>query len=297
MKALLVSALFLSTTVFASGQRILFVAPHPDDEILGTAAQIWNAQNNLGGEVADYRIVIMTCGDAYVDAFNEWKASGKAQDLNGDGKIDYLDLGVARHSESLIALQKLGVPASKVIFLGYPDGGLSQVAASSKTPYESTTSHASSVPYSFAYHPGASYTHDSVIKDLKAIITTLNPDVVYSTTPTDQHPDHAQTREFVTEALAQAGGNRTHLEYLIHWEQKEEGWPLPSLSWTNPVGHIPADLKIPLSAVGMDRTLKLDAVLQYSTQVAVMKEYLVNFAKDSEVFWRTRPQLSDYLKK
>ena len=82
-------------------QHILFVAPHPDDEVLGTGAQIWKAQQR--GD--DYKVVIVTCGDAYDEALAAWKNSKAAKDRNGDGKIDYLDLGIARHDETLAALR------------------------------------------------------------------------------------------------------------------------------------------------------------------------------------------------
>ena len=63
-------------------QHILFVAPHPDDEVLGTGAQIWKAQQR--GD--DYKVVIVTCGDAYDESLAAWKNSKAAKDLNGDGK-------------------------------------------------------------------------------------------------------------------------------------------------------------------------------------------------------------------
>jgi len=68
--------------------------------------------------------VIVRCGDAYREALVDCKNSKAAKDLNGDGKIDYLDLGIARHDETLVALKLLGVAEDKVIFLGYPVSGL-----------------------------------------------------------------------------------------------------------------------------------------------------------------------------
>src|SRR6516225_113163 len=276
---------FLDASTTVSGHRILFVAPHPDDESLGTAGEIFNAQKQAGRGI-DYRVVIMTCGDAYKAAFQRWVELGLARDLNGDGKIDFLDFGITRRNETMSALSLLGVPAEKIIFLGYPDGGLDKM--SGDKPFESPFTKTSEVPYSFAYHKGAPYSDESAVADLTRIILEFDPQTVYSTTPTDEHPDHAMTREFVDRALKRAGGTRTHLEYLVHWERHEPTWPGTTPNWTRPIGHIPADIIVPLSTFNIDPTLKPLVIASYTTQVAVESKYLLGFAKDTENFWKSR---------
>jgi len=271
-------------------QHILFVSPHPDDEVLGTGAQIWKAQQR--GD--DYKVVIVTSGDAYDEALAAWKNSKAAKDLNGDGKIDYLDLGIARHSETLAALKLLGVPEDKVIFLGYPDGGLRKMYGT--TPYKSEFTGVNAVPYDFAYRKGAPYTDEAAVEDLTKIIRELNPKTVYSTTLSEEHDDHAMTSEFVSRALKRAGGKRKHLEYLVHWEHHVPAWPGSGATWTQPAGHVAADVSSDLNDLGMSRDLKVKAIKLYATQMAVEADYLLGFAKDSEIFWRARGSVADYLK-
>jgi LmbE family N-acetylglucosaminyl deacetylase len=296
MRSLILALLFMipaSMTLAEETQaphRILFVAPHPDDETLGTGGQIFKAQSSPD---TDYRVVVLTCGDAYRAAFEAWTKSGNAKDLNNDGAIDYLDLGIARHNETLTALSLLGVPESKVIFLGYPDGGLDKLDG--KTPYESPFTRTASVPYSFAYHMNAPYLAESVVSDLVRIMTEFDPQTVYSTTPTDENRDHKMTREFVVRALQRSGVLRTHLEYLIHWELHEPGWPLQTQSWMKPKGHVSPDATVPLLNFGMSAEFKSFVISRYVTQMAVSGDYLPNFAKDSEVFWNSRASIEEYL--
>ena len=275
-----------------TAQRIIFFAPHPDDEMLGMGGSIWHAQHSSD---TDYRVVIMTCGDAYKTAFDTWVSLNQARDLNLDGKIDLLDFGTARHNESLSALAALDVPPEKVIFLGYPDGGLGRLSPLGQPSYLSPFTNTDRVPYPFAYRYGAPYTADSVVSELKEIILNFDATAVYSTTPTDAHPDHAMTSTYVSQALRLAGGQRHHFEYLVHWESHMPAWPGQSSEWQDPTGHKPPDIRISLSTFKMDRSLKAAALKLYVTQANVEVDYLEGFAKDSEIFWNARPLLSDYL--
>jgi LmbE family N-acetylglucosaminyl deacetylase len=232
--------------------------------------------------------------DAYNEALAAWKNSKAAKDLNGDGQIDYLDLGIARHGETLAALKVLGVAQDKVIFLGYPDGGLRKRYGT--IPYKSEFTGVNAVPYDFAYRKGAPYTDEAVVEDLTKIIRQLNPKTVYYTTPTEEHDDHAMTSELVSRALKRVGGKRKRLEYLVHWEHHVPAWPGSGAAWMQPAGHVAADVSSDLKDLGMSRDLKMQAIKLYATQMAVEGNYLLGFAKDSEIFWQSRGSVSDYLK-
>jgi LmbE family N-acetylglucosaminyl deacetylase len=83
-----------------SGAPILLVAPHPDDEILG-AGGLLAEQCSLGVDVS---VVAVTDGEhAYPDG------------------TDSTELGNLRCAEQTAALQRVGVPAEKIIRLRLPD--------------------------------------------------------------------------------------------------------------------------------------------------------------------------------
>ncbi|MCX5789250.1 MAG: PIG-L family deacetylase [Elusimicrobia bacterium] len=304
-------------------------APHPDDEMLGAGGILRDAAlRAAGGEDVDYRVVLFTCGDGYPDAVAYLFRGGLAQDLDGNRRFDFIDLGIMRCRESLKALSSIGVPRGKVVFLGYPDGGLDKIPAKPGT-FRGPLTRAERVPYPFAQSPGAPYQRESVLRDLRRVLTAFQPTAVYTPTVTDCHLDHSSVRNFVKEALSETHSRAEHWEYLIHWEQKEPAWPYASLRWKSPAGHIPPDLVVPLSRNGWSAKEKRIALERYVSQVgadpvvgtpfwddrwtlstawrrmlahlgfgppqANDTQYLLDFAKDDEVFWRSRANPSDYL--
>ncbi len=98
----------LSESIEASfrADRVLILAPHPDDETLGCGAFIIHLKNRG----ASFRIVTVTDG----------AASTVSQSLNPE------DLKALRRKESAQAIKRLGLAEEDLIFLGYPDGGASE---------------------------------------------------------------------------------------------------------------------------------------------------------------------------
>lgn len=82
-------------------QRLLVVAPHPDDETIGCGGTL----AMLAGRGADVRVVVATAGEASV-------ASPATEPATA----------AARRAEATNACAELGVPSP--LFLGLPDGGL-----------------------------------------------------------------------------------------------------------------------------------------------------------------------------
>src|ERR1043165_4644505 len=102
----------------SSSDRILFFAPHPDDESLGGGGLIQKAAA-LGARLC---LVFLTNGDR-----NPWPQRVMERAIFLDAKARRR-WGVRRQSEALAALSVLGAPASaEVHFIGWPDQGLTKL--------------------------------------------------------------------------------------------------------------------------------------------------------------------------
>ena len=94
--------------------RLLVIAPHPDDEVLG-AGGLMQRVHATGGAV---RVVYLTDGEGYPEGVMESDHTLKPT------VKDYLGYGKQRRREARNALVRLGLPDVFQTFLGYPDGGL-----------------------------------------------------------------------------------------------------------------------------------------------------------------------------
>jgi len=272
-------------------ERIMVFAPHPDDEALACAGVIHSAVRN-GDSV---RVVLVTCGDAYTSAKNLLVSGsvpgteGRAFDRDGDGDFDMLDYGILRHEETLSAMDALGLDASSVVFLGYPDAGIDNLWTDSGV-YTSPHTGVSEVPlsYDFALSPGKPYQRESILNDIKLLIRDFRPTVIYSPLFTDHHQDHWATGRFVGQAmleLEEIRNLKSHFGYLVHWEANESGWPHESGGWENPSGHAPFQIETILTDSFFTAEMKKAVVNRYFSQVIASGTYLLRFAKESEIFW------------
>jgi LmbE family N-acetylglucosaminyl deacetylase len=168
---------------FSPTDRILVLAPHPDDEILACAGVLQKA-------VAAHlpiKIVFLTNGDNNAWAFTRYKHFPvfRAKTM--------LKMGEKRRAESLAAASVLGVPAEDLVFLGYPDYGTLSLwdAHWGKAPaYKSHMTHVDKVPYPDAYRPGAPYKGKEVLNDLQSILSAFRPTKIFVSDPDDLRPDH-----------------------------------------------------------------------------------------------------------
>src|SRR5258708_3612394 len=98
--------------------RVLIIAPHPDDESIGTGALIQRVAA-AGGRV---QVVVITDGDNNLFpqriAARRWRISLE----------DRARWGAMRREESRNALTELGASASAATFLGYHDRTLARLA-------------------------------------------------------------------------------------------------------------------------------------------------------------------------
>jgi LmbE family N-acetylglucosaminyl deacetylase len=199
-------------------ERILVLAPHPDDEVLGCGGIIQKA-------VADdlpVRIVFLTYGD-----HNEWAfIVYRKHPVVMPGSLRRL--GLIRHEEAVAAGKILGLAQDQLIFLGYPDLGTLPMWTShweNQPAFESLLINATAVPYTNAFRPGAGFRGDEILRDLMAIISEFRPTRIFVSHPADHHPDHRALYLFATVALwnLQDGIKPEVHPYLIHYKH----WPEP----------------------------------------------------------------------
>ena len=276
---------------------LLVFAPHPDDETIGAGGVIQQALA-VGKNV---RIVFVTNGDGYPRAASVLLA----KPIPELGPSDYISLAATRQREAVAAARLLGLDASSLVFLGYPDAVMPAVTANaSSSPVESpyTAMHSTYGPAHNDYHtaahgqPGA-YARSSALGDVVEILRDSAPGQVYVTDRVDTHPDHVATFELVTEAAATIGYAGGLLTFVVH-SGSGECWPYPAGTAPNgrfeqhtidgvmyPIGAVwPPPIRVPLTS--SEYELKLRTIAAHASQFAVDRQYLESFVKSEEVFWR-----------
>ncbi len=262
--------------------RLLVLAPHPDDETLGAGGLIFQArQKNLA-----VRVVFLTNGDG----------SGSTrigETLRQKQRPTHDEIAALRQREATNALAKLGVAADDIIFLGYPDGGLGKLWRDYwdiDNAYRSAFTGADSVPYANAFSVGAPYAGQSVVRDLLQIIEEFRPTRALTTDGNDTHEDHRAAFCFLLAALEQFQlQSSTRIDfwtYLVH----HAIWPVPHGDRPNDV-LAPPDVLTQIGAKWNDNALdsqarnaKRAALECYESQMTWTPNYLRGFLRRNEIF-------------
>ncbi len=199
--------------------RILIIAPHPDDESIACAGIIQQAV----GKGANLKIVYMTNGDHNQFAFIVYEK--RFPFLTGE----FIHMGEVRRTEAINAMKLLGLDRRDLVFLGYPDFGIFTIFREvwqGRKPYKSMLTRISRVPYKENFSFGAPYKGESILADLENIIREYAPNKIFVTHPADTNADHKACYLFLQVALHDLGGQISRPKiypYLIHCV----GWPLP----------------------------------------------------------------------
>lgn len=270
----------MKSLCLTTSDRILILAPHPDDEVLGCGGVIRDAVERH----IPVRIVFLTYGD-----LNEWSfALDRKHPVLKPSAV--LAMGEVRHNEAVAAAAMLGLSSTNLVFLGYPDGGAMNLWLNqwgNRKPYRHPLTQVTAVPYASAFHVGAPYQAVEVIHDLETILTDFRPTKIFVSHPADFHPDHKALYLFTSVALSQAnlGSTSAVYPYLVHFR-----------NWPQPRGmHLEAPLLPPsLSIVGASWrrypigaavvNLKRKALDQHATQIASSGHYLYSFIRRNELF-------------
>ncbi|MBR4189318.1 MAG: PIG-L family deacetylase [Kiritimatiellae bacterium] len=267
------------------GDRLLVLAPHPDDEALGAGGLIQEAVE-LGVPV---KVCFLTMGDNNELAF----MFVRKHPVVMPGAVRRM--GETRCAEAREAARRMGLdPDRDLVFLGYPDFGTLRIWNDhwrDVTPLRSMLTRATSVPYVQARTPGAAYAGEDLLEDLTEVIREFRPTHVAMPTAADQNPDHRALYLFARVALwtlaAEEGLEPLRLGYPVHYPR-----------WPSPRGLHPAlDAAPPPyllrsgeiawrvhSLAPWQVTNKLEAVRAHRSQCTYSEGYLSSFVRASEWF-------------
>jgi len=267
---------------FSKNDRVLILAPHPDDETIACAGVIQQALKAGAG----VRVVYLTNGDHNQIAFIVYE---KRLTLR---RTEFIHMGEVRRKEAIKAMNLLGLRESNLIFLGYPDFGTFTIFSrywQNVKPYKSFLTRISAVPYKEDLSFGALYIGESILSDIKNVLLSYKPNKIFVSHPADTNVDHRTLYLFLQIALRDL--NKELLQpkiypYLVHCV----GWPLPRHFHPqlklDPPRHFLNNqinwLKLYLTPEQIDK--KYQAILCYKSQTESSAFYLLAFARKNELF-------------
>ncbi|MDR3553655.1 MAG: PIG-L family deacetylase [Syntrophobacteraceae bacterium] len=262
--------------------KIVIFAPHPDDETLGTGGLICEAIRRN----AQVTVVLLTDGSRSHDT--------KAYEafLNLRNRSIKEPMGDIRRHEVLHAIGELGLDKSRVIFLGYPDGGMRALFndywdCDRLYRADNDFNKSDHSPYGFSYLKNAPYCGASVAANLQEIMLALKPDIIFYPDDGDLHDDHWATSAFARYAAIKTGYNGEWYTYLVH---KGDDWPSPPRYLPKAGLTLPPELSV-LDASWLILPLKPDqvarkgrAINSHASQLFLWKNYLLSFVRSNEIF-------------
>jgi len=204
---------------FNENDKILILAPHPDDEAIGACGVIEKALKKN----AKVKVVCYTNGDSNELSFIVYEKRITFR------KGEFLHMGEVRRRETMWAMVSLGVRPENIIFLGYPDFGTLEIFTKywgNVTPYKGLFTKVSKVSYREAMSMNAPYVGESILKDIEKIILDFKPTKIFISHPGDVNRDRRSLYLFLQVALWNLEGKVESPQifpYIIHVAR----WPMP----------------------------------------------------------------------
>lgn len=270
----------LETLTLDSSDRILVLAPHPDDEILGAAGVI---QRSVSMKLP-MKVVLFTLGDS-----NQWSfLLYRKHPVIMPGAVQ--QMGLVRKAEAIKATSILGVDTKDLIFLGYPDFGTLNIWYQHwnlRPSYKSILTQVKAVPYKEAFRPGAAYKGEEIVSDLRKILRDFKPTKIFISHPSDHNGDHLSLYLFTRVALWDE--NLTDFvqvyPYLVHYL----GWPTskglkPNYPLVPPEALSKAIIWHEFHLTEQEFKLKKIALEAHKSQFTSTPKYLLSFVRYNELF-------------
>lgn len=267
---------------FIKEDRVLILAPHPDDEVIGVGDVIQRAIKSG----AKAKVVLFTNGDNNELSFIVYEKRLTFR------KREFLHMGEVRRKETLAALSFLGISQDNIIFLGYPDFGTMEILTkywATVKPFKTLFTRVNKVSYPEAMSMNAPFVGESILKDLKTIILDFKPTKIFVAHPADTNRDHRSLYLFLQVSLWDLAGQIKPPQifpYIIHIV----GWPKPR--GYHPDLELIPPKKLKDSEIAWQRLeltdeeikKKHDAISFYKSQIEYNPRYLFTFARKNELF-------------
>ena len=262
-------------------ERILVLAPHPDDESLAAGGLI---QEALALDVP-VRVCFFTMGDNNEIAF----LFTRKHPVRMPGAVRAM--GTLRQNEGLAAATQLGLSTNDLVFLGYPDSGTLEIWNHhwrAVPPYRSPLTRATAVPYQRALTPGSAYAGEDILDDLAEVIQEFRPTHIVVSHPADHNVDHRALQLFTRVALWNLAADGIAPEILaapVHFTQ----WPEPRRYHPMRPAAPPHFLDEEIAWREMvlapfQVSNKLAAIRRHHSQYLDAAAYLDSFIRKSELF-------------
>ena len=262
-------------------ERILVLAPHPDDETLAAGGLV---QEALGLDVP-VRVCFLTMGDNNELAF----LLTRKHPVLMPGAVRAM--GAMRQEEALAATAQLGLSTNDVVFLGYPDYGTLEIWNRhwrAVPPFRSMLTRVTAVPYASALTPGSAHAGEDILDDLVEVLREFRPTHVVVSHPADHNVDHRALYLFTRVALwdlAAEGIAPEILAYPVHFTR----WPEPRryhpLRPAAPPHFLDGEIdwrEVALAPFQVSN--KLAAIRRHQSQCRYASGYLDSFLRKSELF-------------
>lgn len=237
-----------------SSDRVLIVAPHPDDETIACGGVIrYCVKNNI-----PISVVVITNG-------------GRGQ------------LCPIRYHETISATSILGLSKENIIFLDYPQALQYLFHDNWNIPWEEDGNSTKNV---YAYQKKALYTGENLENNLEKIITDLNPTIIIYPYSNDANPDHWGTSSFIEYTTNNLNYTGKKYSYPVHVASQ---WPFPRSYFPQMNLVPPSFLKNSVNwlifpITDSDEKIKDTAINMYRSQLKWDPTFLLSYIRKNELF-------------
>lgn len=263
------------------GDRLLVLAPHPDDEILAAGGLI---QEALALDLPVH-VCFFTMGDNHEIPYLFTRQH--PDPLPGTAR----SMAPRRQIETLTAARQLGLSTNQIIFLGYPDGGTLDIWQHhwrGTPPFRSALTRVNAVPYERALTPGSAYAGEDILDDLMDVLRDVQPTLLLVPHPADHNADHRALYLFIRAALGELESEGVAPQILtcpVHFTQ----WPEPRRF--QPLRHAAPPYFLHEGTTWLEFGLapfqvtnKLAAIRRHRSQFLAFPAYLESFVRKTELF-------------